>query len=97
MCVEKGMQIEVPRRAKVIRVFWMSLTRIASHELWWGALAMDLVHYTVLFTPSGNGRNHGNNGRNCGARLTMNYHGIPVLMNDLHPIFSEVKALSALF
>jgi NADH-quinone oxidoreductase subunit D/NADH-quinone oxidoreductase subunit C/D len=42
LCVEKGMQIEIPERAKVIRVLMDELTRIASHELWWGAMAMDL-------------------------------------------------------
>jgi NADH-quinone oxidoreductase subunit D/NADH-quinone oxidoreductase subunit C/D len=42
MCVEKGLQLEIPPRAQVIRVLMDELTRIASHELWWGAMAMDL-------------------------------------------------------
>ena len=42
MTVEKGLQIEVPPRAQYIRVIMDELTRIASHELWWGAMAMDL-------------------------------------------------------
>src|SRR5678809_1026909 len=49
MCIEKGMQIEVPRRAKVVRVLMDELTRIASHELWWGAMAMDLGAFTPFF------------------------------------------------
>ena len=40
LCVEKGMQIEVPARAQVIRIIMSELTRIASHELWIGAMAM---------------------------------------------------------
>src|SRR5215510_2106254 len=38
LCVEKGLQIELPERAKVIRILMAELTRIASHCLWWGAL-----------------------------------------------------------
>ena len=50
------------------------LTRIASHELWWGAMAMDLGAFTPFF--------HAFREREtindimeetCGARLTMNY------------------------
>ena len=40
--VEKGLQIEVPELAKVVRTILCELTRIASHELWLGAMAMDL-------------------------------------------------------
>ena len=42
LTVEKGLQVEVPERAQVIRVIMAELTRIASHELWWGAMAMDI-------------------------------------------------------
>src|ERR1700743_1506999 len=49
LCVEKGLQIEVPQRAQYIRVIMDELTRIASHELWWGAMAMDLGAFTPFF------------------------------------------------
>ena len=49
MTVEKGLQIEVPQRAQYIRVIMSELTRIASHELWWGAMAMDLGAFTPFF------------------------------------------------
>lgn len=99
MCVEKGMQIEVPRRAKVIRVLMDELTRIASHELWWGAMAMDLGAFTPFF--------HAFRERekitdimeeSCGARLTMNYMVPGGVMNDIHPNFQQkVKDFITLF
>ena len=49
LCVEKGLQIEVPARAKVIRVLMDELTRLASHQLWWGAMAMDVGALTPFF------------------------------------------------
>ncbi|MDB5192140.1 MAG: NAD(P)H-quinone oxidoreductase subunit [Segetibacter sp.] len=90
MCVEKGLQIEVPRRAMVIRVLMDELTRIASHELWWGAMAMDLGAFTPFF--------HAFRERekitdimeeSCGARLTMNYIVPGGVMNDIHPDFQQ--------
>ena len=88
LCVEKGLQIEVPARARVIRVLMDELTRIASHVLWWGALAMDVGAITPFF--------HAFREReaindimeeNCGARLTMNYMVPGGVMTDLHPNF----------
>jgi NADH-quinone oxidoreductase subunit D/NADH-quinone oxidoreductase subunit C/D len=90
LCVEKGMQIEIPERAKVIRVLMDELTRIASHELWWGAMAMDLGAFTPFF--------HAFREREtindimeetCGARLTMNYILPGGVMYDLHPDFQK--------
>lgn len=90
LTVEKGMQIEIPARAKVIRVLMDELTRIASHELWWGAMAMDLGAFTPFF--------HAFREREtineimeetCGARLTMNYMVPGGVMYDLHPDFQR--------
>jgi NADH-quinone oxidoreductase subunit D len=90
LCVEKGMQIEIPARAQVIRVLMDELTRIASHELWWGAMAMDLGAFTPFF--------HAFREREtindimeetCGARLTMNYMVPGGVMYDLHPDFQK--------
>lgn len=99
LCVEKGMQIEVPKRAQVIRVILDELTRIASHELWWGAMAMDLGAFTPYF--------HAFREREmiteimedtCGARLTMNYMVPGGVMNDIHPDFQrKVKAFITSF
>ena len=99
LCVEKAMQIEVPARAQVIRVLMDELTRIASHELWWGAMAMDLGAFTPFF--------HAFREREaineimedtCGARLTMNYAVPGGVMQELHPDFQKkVKAFIALY
>lgn len=99
LCVEKGMQIEIPSRAKIIRVLMDELTRIASHELWWGAMAMDLGAFTPFF--------HAFREREtindimeetCGARLTMNYIVPGGVMYDLHPNFqNRVKDFMKLY
>jgi NADH-quinone oxidoreductase subunit D/NADH-quinone oxidoreductase subunit C/D len=90
MLVEKGLQIEVPPRAQVIRIMMDELTRIASHVLWWGAMAMDLGGMTPYF--------HAFRERElindimeetCGARLTMNYQVPGGVMADIHPNFQR--------
>lgn len=99
LCVEKGLQVEIPPRAQVIRVLMDELTRIASHELWWGAMAMDLGAFTPFF--------HAFREREtindimeetCGARLTMNYMVPGGVMAELHPNFQKrVKDFIKLF
>ncbi len=99
LCVEKGLQVEIPPRAQVIRVLMDELTRIASHELWWGAMAMDLGAFTPFF--------HAFREREtindimeetCGARLTMNYIVPGGVMYDLHPDFQKrVKEFMQLY
>lgn len=99
MVVEKGLQVEVPERAKVIRVLLAELTRLASHQLWWGAMAMDVGAITPFF--------HAFREREmindimeetCGARLTMNYMVPGGVMFDLHPNFqNKVKEFLRLF
>jgi len=99
MCVEKGLQVELPPRAKVIRVLMDELTRLASHQLWWGAMAMDVGALTPFF--------HAFREREmindimeetCGARLTMNYMVPGGVMYDIHPNFqNRVKEFIAEF
>lgn len=90
LAVEKGLQVEIPARADVIRVLMGELTRVASHILWWGALAMDVGAFTPFF--------HAFREREmindimeetCGARLTMNYMVPGGVMFDLHPNFQR--------
>jgi len=99
MCVEKGMQLEVPERAQVIRIIMSELTRIASHELWIGAMAMDLGAFTPFFYTFRE-RETINDimEQTCGARLTMNYMVPGGVMYDLHPAFvARVKSFVAQF
>jgi NADH-quinone oxidoreductase subunit D len=90
LCVEKGLQVEIPKRAQVIRVLMDELTRIASHELWWGAMAMDLGAFTPFFHAFRE-RESINDimEETCGARLTMNYMVPGGVMADLHPNFQK--------
>jgi NADH-quinone oxidoreductase subunit D/NADH-quinone oxidoreductase subunit C/D len=94
LLIEKGMQIEVPERAKYIRVILSELTRIASHELWLGAMAMDLGAFTPFFyTFREREMITEIMEETCGARLTMNYIVPGGLMYDIHPDFQKkVKA-----
>ena len=97
LVVEKGLQVEIPQRAQVIRVLMDELTRLASHLLWWGAMAMDVGAITPFF--------HAFRERElitdimeetCGARLTMNYMVPGGVMADKHPNFqTKVKSLIA--
>ncbi len=99
MTVEKGLQIEVPPRAQYIRVIMDELTRIASHELWWGAMAMDLGAFTPFFYAFRE-RETINDimEETCGARLTMNYMVPGGVMADIHPQFQQrVKDFIKLF
>jgi NADH-quinone oxidoreductase subunit D/NADH-quinone oxidoreductase subunit C/D len=99
MTVEKGLQIEVPQRAQYIRVLMDELTRIASHELWWGALAMDLGAFTPFFYAFRE-RETINDimEETCGARSTMNYMVPGGVMADIHTTFQKkVKEFIQLF
>lgn len=95
MCIEKALGIEVPRRAKVIRVMMDELMRISSHLLSFGCTAMDLGATTAFF--------YGFREREqvldifektCGARMSMNYNVIGGVIADIHPDFQkDVKEL----
>ena len=95
MGVEKGLQIEVPERAEVIRVLMDELTRVASHLLWWGALAMDLGAFTPFFLAFREREMITEIMEDtCGTRLTMNYMVPGGVMYDIHPEFQKkVKAV----
>lgn len=94
LLIEKGMQIEVPERAKVVRTILNELTRIASHELWIGAMAMDLGAFTPFFYAFREREMITDIMEDtCGARLTMNYIVPGGLMYDIHPEFqTKIKA-----
>jgi NADH-quinone oxidoreductase subunit D len=88
LAVEKALEIEVPDRVKFIRTIIAELTRLSSHQLWWGVMGMDLGAITSFL--------YGFRDREmitdifeetCGARLTMNYNVPGGLFQDIHPNF----------
>ena len=99
LAVEQGLQVEIPPRAQYIRVIIDELTRLASHQLWWGAMAMDIGAITPFFHAFRE-REMINDimEQTCGARLTMNYVVPGGVMYDLHPEFvSRTKEFLQLF
>lgn len=90
LAVEQGLEVDIPERVKVIRTIISELTRLSSHQLWWGVMGMDLGAITSFL--------YGFRDREmitdifeetCGARLTMNYNVPGGLMFDIHPNFRQ--------
>jgi NADH-quinone oxidoreductase subunit C/D len=90
LAVEKGLELEVPERAHYIRTIIDELTRVASHLLGWGCMAMDMGSITAFV--------YGMRDREkimdifeetCGGRLMANYSSIGGVMNDIHPNFQK--------
>ena len=88
LLVEKASGIEVNDRIKVIRTIMSELTRIASHQLWWGVMGMDTGALTTFFYAFRD-REMINDifEETCGSRLTMNYNVIGGVRFDLHENF----------
>lgn len=90
LAVEQGLEVEIPDRVKVIRTIIAELTRLSSHQLWWGVMGMDLGAITS-FLYGFRDREMINDifEETCGARLTMNYNVPGGLMFDIHPNFQQ--------
>jgi len=95
LCIEKAMGIEVPERAKVIRVMMDELMRISSHLLFIGTFCMDLGATTMLFYALRERETILNIlEKTCGARMTFNYNCIGGVMDDIDKDFvKDVKHL----
>jgi NADH-quinone oxidoreductase subunit D len=90
LCIENALQVEVPERVKYIRTIMSELSRLASHQLWWCVMGMDLGALTTFF--------YGLRDREhildifeetCGARMTLNYSIPGGVMFDIHPNFQK--------
>ncbi|MDR0506463.1 MAG: NADH-quinone oxidoreductase subunit D [Dysgonamonadaceae bacterium] len=90
LAIEKGLQLEVPERAHYIRTIIDELTRVASHLLGWGCMAMDMGSITAFV--------YGMRDREkimdifeqtCGGRLMANYSVIGGVAADIHPDFRQ--------
>jgi NADH-quinone oxidoreductase subunit D/NADH-quinone oxidoreductase subunit C/D len=90
LAVENGLEVEIPERVKYVRTIIDELIRIASHQLWWGVMGMDLGALTAYF--------YGFRDRekvidvlekNTGARLLHSYYTPGGLMRDIHADFQK--------
>lgn len=90
LCIEGAMGVEVPARAVVLRTIFDELTRIASHLLGWGSMAMDMGAVTAFI--------YGMRDREkimdifeetAGGRLMVNYNTIGGVAKDIHPNFQR--------
>jgi NADH-quinone oxidoreductase subunit C/D len=90
LCCEKALELDVPQRAHYVRTIFDELTRIASHLLGWGCMAMDMGAITAFV--------YGMRDREkimdifeetTGGRLMANYSVIGGLANDIHPNFRK--------
>ncbi|HEY6161439.1 MAG TPA: NADH-quinone oxidoreductase subunit D [Bacteroidia bacterium] len=90
LAVEKGLGVEATPRAKAIRILMAELTRLASHQLWWGCTGLDLGAVTPFFYAFRE-REAINEimEETCGARLTQNYSVPGGVMFDIHPNFQK--------
>lgn len=97
LCIEKAAGIEVPERARVIRILMDELSRIASHCLFMGTFCMDLGATTMLFyTLRVREQILDIMEKTCGARMTFNYDCLGGVMADLDPDFvKDVRELLA--
>ena len=90
LCVERALEVEIPERVTYIRTILDELTRIASHQLWWCAMGMDLGALTTFF--------YGLRDRekildifeeSFGTRLIQSVNTPGGLMQDIHPGFQK--------
>lgn len=90
LCVEKALEVEVPERVTIIRTILDELNRIASHQLWWCAMGMDMGALTTFF--------YGLRDReqildifeeSFGSRLIHSFNTPGGLMHDVHPDFQK--------
>ncbi len=99
MCVEKALEVEIPERVTYIRTILDELNRIASHQLWWCAMGMDMGALTTFF--------YGLRDRekildifeeSFGSRLIHSFNTPGGFMHDIHPGFQKrIKEFIAYF
>jgi NADH-quinone oxidoreductase subunit D len=83
MTVEKALDIEIPDRAKYIRIVADEICRIQSHLMWLAAVGTDLGNLTVFLWAMREREFFLDlNVRLCGARMTTNYPRIGGVRND---------------
>lgn len=86
MAVENALGIEVPERAQYLRIIFVELQRILSHQLFFGPFSID-IGATTPFLLAFRDREYALDlmDRATGARLLFNYFRIGGLRNDVGP------------
>src|SRR3990170_509920 len=91
LAVERLMTVEIPERAKAIRVIMAELNRIASHLLAFGTYGLDIGAFTPFLYAFREREMILNMFEHvCGARLTYNYVKIGGVWKDADKKFAEM-------
>ncbi len=90
MTVEKALGIDIPEKAKYIRIVADEVCRINSHLMWLAAVGTDLGNLTVFLWAMREREYFLDlNVKLCGARMTTNYPRIGGVRNDLTELFDR--------
>ncbi|MDR2845870.1 MAG: NADH-quinone oxidoreductase subunit D [Candidatus Methanoplasma sp.] len=90
MTVEKALGIDIPDKAKYIRIVADEICRIQSHLMWLAAVGTDLGNLTVFLWAMREREFFMDlNVRLCGARMTTNYTRIGGVRNDTTELFDR--------
>jgi NADH-quinone oxidoreductase subunit D len=88
MTVEKALGIDIPEKAKYIRIIGDEICRIQSHLMWLAAVGTDLGNLTVFLWAMREREFFMDlNMRLCGARMTTNFPRIGGVRNDVDEDF----------
>lgn len=90
MTVEKALGIDIPEKAKYIRMVGDEICRIQSHLMWLAAVGTDLGNLTVFLWAMREREYFMDlNVRLCGARMTTNFPRIGGVRNDTTELFDR--------
>ena len=90
MACEKALDMEIPEKAKYIRIVADEVNRLQSHLMWLAAVGTDLGNLTVfLWCMREREFFLDLNVKLCGARMTTNYPRIGGVRNDTPDIFDR--------
>ena len=90
MTVEKALGIDIPEKAKYIRIVADEICRIQSHLMWLAAVGTDMGNLTVFLWAMREREYFLDlNVKLCGARMTTNYPRIGGVRNDTTEVFER--------
>ena len=90
MTVEQALGLDIPEKAKYIRIVADEVNRLQSHLMWLAAVGTDMGNLTIFLWASREREFWMDmNIRLCGARMTTNYPRIGGVRNDTPEIFDR--------